>query len=377
MLKQRTLVIVLISLLCLLNSFQPKTASAGPIEELPPGHWYEVPNSKIRNVLPSPLPPGWTGPEAIIIAWNSGAYDTKRDRYLVWGGGHADYCGNEMYAFDTNTLKWSRIWGPSTNIPTSGTWEAYPDGNPSSRHTYDGLTYIPSVDKFFAVGGSLCWGGTLSEATWLFNFVNSTWQRGRDLTNDNVSASAAYDPVTQHVFVQANRIFAEYDPATNTYSQRGSIDAGLYANPTAALDPVRRLFVMVGAGKVRVWNLSTWRYSEPATSGGSAVLTNQAPGFKYDPVRRTFVGWVGGATVYELNPDTWVWTARLPAPTNTVIPTNSPSQGTYGRFQYIPSKNAYIVVNSIDENVWIYRLSGDSPLVDTIPPASPTNLKVY
>lgn len=349
-------------------------ADAGPLDDLPPGHWYQVPNSKIRDVLPTPIPPGWTGPEAIIIAWSGGAYDTTRNRYLVWGGGHADYCGNEIYAFDLNTLKWSRLWGPSAAIPTSGTWEAYPDGNPAARHTYDGLTYIPAVDKFLAVGGSLCWGGSLSTATWLFNFATATWQRGPDLSNDHVAASAAYDPLTRRVYVQANRVFAEYDPQTGTYTARGAIDAGLWANPTAAIDPVRRLFVMAGGGKVRVWNLNSWRYSEPSTVGGAIVLSNQAPGFKYDPVRNLFVGWVGGATVYELNPDTWVWTARPPAPSNTVVPSPSPPQGTYGRFQYSPSKNLYIVVNSIDENVWVYRLSSTPP-AEGSPPAAPTSLR--
>ncbi len=31
--------------------------------------------------------------------------------------------------------------------------------------------------------------------------------------------------------------------------------------------------------------------------------------------------------------------------------------GTYGRFRYIPSRSAYIVVNTVSENVYIGRLS--------------------
>jgi len=296
-----------------------------------------------------------------MIAWNSGAYDTTRDRLLIWGGGHKDYSGNELYAFNVNSLSWARIWGPSANIPGSGTWEAYPDGNPGARHTYDGQTYIPSVDKFFVSNGSLSWTGYGGSGTWLFNSANSTWQRASDTPEEDLSPTAVYDPVTQHIFHQTNHIFSEYDPVANTYTQRGTIDAGRYTNPTGAIDPVRRLFVTVGSGKVSVWDLNTWQYSQPATTGGSSVVNNSAPGFKYDPVRHTFIGWVGGATVYELDPSTWAWTARSPAPTNTVIPTNAPSQGTFSRFQYIPSKNAYIAVNSVDEDVYVYKLSAGTP----------------
>jgi hypothetical protein len=38
-----------------------------------------------------------------MAAWGGGAHDTKRDRLIVWGGGHGDYGGNELYAFDVNT----------------------------------------------------------------------------------------------------------------------------------------------------------------------------------------------------------------------------------------------------------------------------------
>jgi len=260
-----------------------------------------------------------------------------------------------------NSLSWARIWGPSANIPGSGTWEAYPDGNPGARHTYDGQTYIPSVDKFFVSNGSLSWTGYGGSGTWLFNSANSTWQRASDTPEEDLSPTAVYDPVTQHIFHQTNHIFSEYDPVANTYTQRGTIGAGRYTNPTGAIDPVRRLFVTVGSGKVSVWDLNTWQYSQPATTGGSSVVNNSAPGFKYDPVRHTFIGWVGGATVYELDPSTWAWTARSPAPTNTVIPTNAPAQGTFSRFQYIPSKNAYIAVNSVDEDVYVYKLSSGTP----------------
>jgi len=57
-----------------------------------------------------------------------------------------------------------------------------------------------------------------------------------------------------------------------------------------------------------------------------------------------------------------VWTKVTPAVGNTVTPTGSAANGTYGRFRYVPSKDVFILVNSVDENVFVYRLnSGATP----------------
>ena len=75
--------------------------------------------------------------------------------------------------------------------------------------------------------------------------------------------------------------------------------------------------------------------------------------------------------------DTMVWENRTPAGSNTVTPTPvTASGGTFSRFQYIPSKNAFIAVNATTENVYVYKLSsgGGSQSSDTTPPTIPTNL---
>src|SRR5438876_2240675 len=87
-------------------------AAAGPLEELPPGHWYEVPSSHLRDVAPEEgqFPGTWgvEGPPATMNDWSGGAYDSKRDRLIIWGGGHGGYAGNEIYVFDIGTLAWKR-----------------------------------------------------------------------------------------------------------------------------------------------------------------------------------------------------------------------------------------------------------------------------
>ncbi len=97
--------VVVLSFLFVKNDSGWSQAPSNPIDRLNPGEWYRVPNSHLSAVLPNPIPAGNTGPPSLMIAWNSGAYDTTRDRLLIWGGGHKDYSGNELYAFNVNSLR--------------------------------------------------------------------------------------------------------------------------------------------------------------------------------------------------------------------------------------------------------------------------------
>ena len=81
---------------------QPQTVSSveNAIDRLKPGEWLEVPDSRLKKVA-FKWPKGvvftknGVGVRGVISTWSGGAYDTKRDRLLVWGGGHFAYAGNE------------------------------------------------------------------------------------------------------------------------------------------------------------------------------------------------------------------------------------------------------------------------------------------
>ena len=75
--------------------------------------WYELPNTKLRPVCATePSLRGSTGCAAVIDAWNSGVFDTKRNRLILWGGGHADYYGNELYALNLEKFTVERLTEP-------------------------------------------------------------------------------------------------------------------------------------------------------------------------------------------------------------------------------------------------------------------------
>jgi len=135
---------------------------SGPIENLRPGEWYEVPNSHLSdhkvnlpamtNVLQ--LPTGANKFSAIMANWCGGAMDTKRSRLLIWGGGHGSYAGNEVYGFDIPTLTWVSLTDPSPVL----NWcngQVNPDGQPTARHSYGSMTYVEHMDHMYGSGASV------------------------------------------------------------------------------------------------------------------------------------------------------------------------------------------------------------------------------
>ncbi|MCX7745338.1 MAG: right-handed parallel beta-helix repeat-containing protein [Clostridia bacterium] len=343
------------------------TPGTNPIDSLKPGDWLEIPNSHLEKVLPSPLPESWGGAQSIMRAWSGGAYDTKRDQFIIWGGGHRDYSGNEIYSFDIQKLSWKRLTEPSHDVEGDEASGYYPDGNPRSRHTYDFLEYVSSVDRFMAFGAFAMWpSGQGARNLDAFNFDTQKWEHKASLPNGG--GFTAYDPVTGHVFSHSyanGGYLSEYDPVNDIWTPRGNIySEGWMSFYTAAIDPVNRKMVAVGnqelnPGEILVWDLSksgNLTSSRLKTTGATEIDRTTCPGFDYDPVSKKLVAWSGGTDVYTLDMKTLVWTKITPPSSNTVIPSKSQEYGTYGRFRYIPSKNAFIAVNAINENVYVYKL---------------------
>jgi hypothetical protein len=367
---------------------------AGPIEDLAPGHWYRVPNSKLSAVLPSPLPPGDGRPgraESIIDEWSSGAFDTRRDRLIVWGGGHNNYSGNELYAFDLNTLQWQRLTNPSADVGGVESSGYYPDGPPRSRHTYEYLEYVPSIDRFCSFGGAAQYpSGSYENETAnvdCFNFGTNQWETRfyksvpRLRWESLVNGLSAYDPVTDRIYLHTTPVgdgpgLYRWRPATNGTDaweilQRPAGYIGGEEMMTAEIDPERRVMVAAGAGNFLVWDLNNpdAGYTRPTPTGDTQIRNVLAPGLAYDPVSKGIVAWSGGADVYALtrSGSTWVWTRRPAAATNAVVPPAATATGMYGRFRYSPAKNVFVVVTAISQDVYVYKLAPGGGT-----PASPT-----
>ena len=96
-------------------------------------------------------------PEKIIIAWSSFAWDSRRGDLILYGGGHANYSGNDVYRWRGVTRTWERASLPSEIMLTPNGFHTAIDGvdaAPVSAHTYDNNLYLPIIDRFITFGGA-------------------------------------------------------------------------------------------------------------------------------------------------------------------------------------------------------------------------------
>lgn len=107
----------------------------------------------LRPMLDQSNPP----PSAIIGAWSGFAWDANRAALLLYGGGHANYRGNDVYLWRASTQLWERASLPSAMAQSSlGHWNAIDgvDKAPASAHTYDNTIFLPILDRMLVFGGA-------------------------------------------------------------------------------------------------------------------------------------------------------------------------------------------------------------------------------
>jgi hypothetical protein len=138
------------------------------VSSMAEGEWSKVNLNRFSDAwAPAPLRPlygsGNPEPRKIVAAWSSFAWDSNRGNLLLYGGGHANYRGNDVYAWRGETRKWTRAALPSeVQRIGSGSWNPV-DGaehGPASAHTYDNNIFLPIVDRFLTFGGAAEWQGS-------------------------------------------------------------------------------------------------------------------------------------------------------------------------------------------------------------------------
>jgi hypothetical protein len=133
---------------------------------------------------------GVAGFSAITEGWNSAVYASRygaSGSMIVYGGGHNDYFGSDVHAFDLASREWRRIadgyvsgrddeYGLGARYPDS----VYPDGSPLPPHTYDYVQYDPSGNDYILLKGQTELGPHVKAVAipHLFNLDALTWRHG-------------------------------------------------------------------------------------------------------------------------------------------------------------------------------------------------------
>jgi hypothetical protein len=132
------------------------------IAAMPEGEWMRANVNNFSDVWsPADLRPlvGSTnpGPYKLIEAWSSYAWDPNRGDLWLFGGGHANYSGNDVYRWRASTQRWERASLPSEiEHDDLGNWQAVDgwDAAPASAHTYDNNMFFPHIDRLVVFGGA-------------------------------------------------------------------------------------------------------------------------------------------------------------------------------------------------------------------------------
>lgn len=366
------------------------------IRSLKPGMWYEIEDSRLVDKAydwsPGRLPGVFFN--GIINAWNGGILDTKRNQLVIFGGGHTDYGGNEIYGFSFKDFTWRILARPSSlediakHLATKEEDQKpyYQDGRPVSRHTLNYLLYHPGWDALVSIGYR---GGFRSGTDWgnnidYYGFTSNRWHTDENARfPDKAHAKcSAVDTETGHIWTYSlrdSRKLWEYDPASDSWTQRTSERRfwdGWNEYILMEIDPVRKLCVILGFGKYFVYDISEYdtrgyvKLVAERSSGPQEPVNTAHPTLCYDPVSGYMVSWLGGTSVYALDLDKHEWIELLDSDNNQVEPTAPANTGTYGRWCYVPLLNVFAVVNSVYENVYVYKFYSD--VRDTIPPSIKT-----
>ena len=130
----------------------------------PPGGWVKASTNFYSDAWPTGADAvqlnSFKFPGAIVSAWSSFAWDSAGGNLMLWGGGHANYAGNEIYVWDGATGNWGR-----GSLPSKLDANSFVIGGtaPQPAHTYDNNIYLPVNGMFLTFGGAALAGGNFQK----------------------------------------------------------------------------------------------------------------------------------------------------------------------------------------------------------------------
>jgi hypothetical protein len=371
----------------------------GPVDaviaQMPPDSWKELPATPMADVCPTPTDHYACG--AVMTAWSGGAYDSSRDRLVVFGGGHNDSWFNNVFTFDLAGMAWKR-WTDFSNGLTGDTVPdifrdkrietcgLYPSGatltipdawltatgylmgdkcddpsivaqldpqQPRSVHSYGNVAFSAVTGRFYDLGsvGLFPSGQSGTSRVMGYDFASAAWVRSAANPQPAYGASAT-DAAGKIWFVSQSNLL-QYDPGLDIWKVEPSSATGGYA-PGAAVDTKRNVFVVTNDG-VAITTYALGQAGAPRTDVTATGFTapSVSNNLEYLPAIDRFVAWTNqGKSVSFLDPTTWKWTVAMPTGDD---PGAGAANGTYGRFRYSSARGVLMLVNTTTTNVFLYK----------------------
>jgi hypothetical protein len=328
---------------------------AGVLREMAPGEWRALPGS-IRSVAPSAaaLGPFWGsgGPPAIPL-WSGAAYGDGA--FWLWGGGHANYGGNEVYRYDLRTGQWRRF-GPWLEHDVDAAGCLTPREAPVSAHAAGGLWWAGGRLWVAGYSGFCRSAGTQQgiRNTWAFDPASGLWQAYPAL--QGVEPHTAYDAGNNLVYQWSRRHRLDiYDARTleRVAERKGPVDyVPDYTN--LVFDGDNRIVYGHAKNRLYAWPVNSdgrWAMEERSYDGMPASVSGMA-------VRKgKLYFWAGEATVRRFDPASGQW--------DSFEGPGGPSRQydrIFSRWLYVPEVDAFLGFSRFDSlYVWKPPADGAGP----------------
>lgn len=344
--------------------------------------WITLPNSDLNasGVMQSggmEVVDAWGGGVVVTLGLYIGSTFTTGTFLVVWGGGHTNYSGNEVYAYgplENNSPTWNRLRDRTSPAPTDVSTDG--SGNPVSRHTYNTLSYVNDGTRNWMVSLGCLFSYIASNGytdVYVYDFAqvspNSNLPWSLKTPANGAAQVSAYEPssgkIWYHLYTE-NKV-GSYHVATDTHDEewyKSPTDGA--GNPTSCIDTALGIWAIydgsAGLSFYRTNNGVSNDWYAPSTTG--TAPTGQGS-ILYDPVAAVFRVWVGGGkTIWTLTPpgtspyqggNNWTWSSATAGSGST--PDTQNAQGTFGRFGYSPNADVvgYILMNNPDGNIYFYK----------------------
>lgn len=349
---------------------------------------------------------GQAGFASITESWNGAVFASRfgaSGSMIVFGGGHNDYFGSDVHAFDLSTCQWSRIsdgyvFGTADQYGVGAVYPnaVYPDGSPLPPHTYDYVQYDAQGNDYILLKGQTELGPHVKAASvaHMFNLDSVTWRRGRKHPSAilNSGGWTTWDASRRIMWGHSgddgggNAFIGFYPDGDNGDGTFGSWGIH-YPNkfPGAAnhnamqIDPTRDIIIVAVNAFNALFGIEPsqpQRESVPVKSSGNKPLISEYAALEYAPNLDRFVYYSAndGPQIYSiaapagspLLEGTWAWQGIVnndsldPVADAQAISKHAVNRSqTFGRFRIATygSIDLAILVRHIDTPVYALRLS--------------------
>ncbi len=346
---------------------RPAVIQPAWLRDRPLNTWFEIPGTS------------GAGGSAIDAYCGMALDERSLDLWIGSAGGHNDASDNRVVSLRLadDAPRWQLRLASSTQFERNVAY--YPDGLPSSRHTYHHQHFVPQVNRLMHFGARATFGdgGTNLAAVDGFNPDTNRWDaRGTwaDMapfdyglcvvrsTGEVYSralrrwspASRQWDvPITEKLNNYPLRFPMSHDSRRNQLFALQFGDGQGYDEPRmhasrVPLDGKTQLHVVFNSSPA----LTQWLAEKPTYAA-----------LDYDPDGDRFLFYGGQGTaagrVYVIKPGegSEPWTmSLLPLAAGSPMPTAVRDSGVYNRFRYVPALGGVILLARATANLWFLRL---------------------